>query len=387
VSARQDQLKQRQSQLQKLRKEINDYEKKIKEKEKRERSTLDLLDSYDRQTALLQKLLRDLQREEQELLHDIDSTRHTINVLGDKISFLKRHYANYITAAYKHGPTYDLELLMSSASLNQAFIRSEYLRRFSHERKKNIDTMNAARDEREEQNDLLQRQLAEQQELILEKAREEKNLFQKSKKRKSLLAEIRRDKKNVQKEINRKVEAARQMEQLIAKLIDEERERKAREEKRRKENKTSIKPRESTSGVFEAKRGQYRWPVTGGKVVARFGNQENPTLHTITQNTGIDVAISSGTPVEAIAEGEISTIWWLPSFGNLVIISHKCGYRTVYAHLSDIIVNEGDNVVDGERIGRSGESLTGPMFHFEIWKDRDKLDPEQWLRPRGLTQK
>ena len=62
--ARQDQIKKKQSQLQRLRKEINDYEKKIKEKEKKERATLDLLDSYDRQAVLLRKLIRNLQQEE-----------------------------------------------------------------------------------------------------------------------------------------------------------------------------------------------------------------------------------------------------------------------------------------------------------------------------------
>ncbi|HTK81938.1 MAG TPA: peptidoglycan DD-metalloendopeptidase family protein [Bacteroidota bacterium] len=390
-AARQDQIKKKQSQLQKLRKEINDYEKKIKEKEKKERATLDLLENYDRQSALLGKLVQTLQQEEQGLVSGIDSTRNTIGVLNDRISYLKRHYANYVATAYKYGQTYDLELLLSSKSINQALIRSEYLKRFSRQRKQDIDALSSAREQREEQSDLLERELAEQRDLISEKAREERNLQDKTKKRKQVLSEIRRDKKNVQKEVGRKIESAKQMEQLIAKLIEADREKKEREKKERetkgtKERAPSPKPREST-GAFEAKRGQYRWPVAGGKLVGRFGNQENPTLHTITQNTGVDVAVSSGTAVEAIADGEVSTIWWLPSFGNLVIISHNDGYRTVYAHLSEIFVNEGDNVTTGTKIGQSGEALSGPLFHFELWKDRDKQDPEQWLRPRGLTQK
>ena len=65
----------------------------------------------------------------------------------------------------------------------------------------------------------------------------------------------------------------------------------------------------------------------------------------------------------------------------------KNGFRTVYAHLSDISVNEGDVVHEGEHIGKSGEALSGPMLHFEVWKERDKQDPEQWLRPKGISQK
>jgi septal ring factor EnvC (AmiA/AmiB activator) len=385
----QEEIKKKQTQLQKLKKEIDGYEKKIKEREKKEHATLDLLDTYDRQVAALRKLIRKLHDDEESLQHDIEATHRTISGLNDKLSFLKNHYARYVAAVYKHGNTYDLELLLSSQSLNQLFIRSEYLRQFSAQRKRDIDHIGVQRDEYEEQNDLLQRQLAEQHDLIAEKAKEEASLVLKTKKRKSLLTEIRRDKKNYQKEINRKLEAAKQMEQLISKLIEEDRIKKEREAARaKKEDKNSLPPRETiTGGAFDTKRGRLRWPVAGGKIIARFGNQQNPTLHTITQNPGIDIAIAAGTSVEAVTDGEVSAIWWLPSFGNLVILNHKNGFRTVYAHLSDISVNEGDIVHEGERIGKSGEALSGPVLHFEVWKERDKQDPEQWLRPNGVNQK
>ena len=91
--------------------------------------------------------------------------------------------------------------------------------------------------------------------------------------------------------------------------------------------------------------------------------------------------------MDAVADGEVSTIWWLPSFGNLVIMNHQNGYRTVYAHLSEIAVNEGDRIRQGEQIGKSGEALAGPLLHFEIWKDREKQDPLQWLAPRGAAKR
>ncbi len=383
----QETIKKRQTQLQSLRKEINIYEKKIKESAKKERSTLDLLDIYDRQAVALQKLIRSLHQEALLMENDIETTRSSINDLNNKISFLKRHYARYIAAVYKSGQTYDLELLLSSKSLNQVLIRSEYLKRFSDQRKQDIERIGSTRDNYEEQSDLLQRQLSEQHELIAEKAKEEKNLKSKAAKRKLVLQDIRRDKKNYQKEVTRKLEAVKEMERLIAKLIEEDLERREREAKRTKNRATSSSTHANEVAIFEAKRGRYRWPIAGGKIVSRFGNHENPVLHTITQNTGIDISTASGTTVEAITEGEVSTIWWLPSFGNLVILSHNGGYRTVYAHMSEISVSEGDRVAEGESIGKSGEALSGPLFHFELWRDREKQDPEQWLRPRGMTQK
>jgi murein DD-endopeptidase MepM/ murein hydrolase activator NlpD len=135
-------------------------------------------------------------------------------------------------------------------------------------------------------------------------------------------------------------------------------------------------------GTFASKRGKLRWPVSEGAVVARFGNQIHPTLKTITQNTGIDIAVPSGSPVNAVAQGEVSTIWWLPGYGNLVILNHYDGYRTVYAHLADINVTEGQKVNEGDLLGTSGETVDGPRVHFEVWKEREKQNPALWLSQR-----
>jgi murein hydrolase activator len=102
-------------------------------------------------------------------------------------------------------------------------------------------------------------------------------------------------------------------------------------------------------------------------------------LKTVTQNTGIDIAARPGSAVSAVADGEVATIWWLPSYGNLVILNHYNGYRTVYAHLAEIRVIEGEKVKEGDFIGASGEALEGPRLHFEVWKEREKQNPELWL--------
>jgi len=373
-----DDIKKKQSQLEKLRKDIDKYEKQITDKEKKEKSTLDLLGNYDRQAALLRKLITKLHDQELSLQRDINQTRQSIGELSGKLSFLKRHYANYVSTVYKYGRTYDLELLLSSRSFNQILIRSEYLKRFSNQRKKDLDRIDSNCKELEEQNLILQKQLSEQQDLISEKQKEEKKLATKMKKRKQLLTEIRRDKKNYKRELDRKKHDVQELEQIIAKLIDEEKAKNVRKD---------ISRESVVGGGFLAKRGRLRWPVEQGRLTARFGNQQHPTLHTITQNTGIDIAVPAGTNVDAIADGEVSKIFWLPSFGNLVILNHSDGFRTVYAHLSEISVDEGDRVREGDALGKSGESLAGSVLHFEIYKEREKLDPEQWLRPRGLSKR
>jgi murein hydrolase activator len=373
-----DDLKKKQSQLEQLRQEIDRYEKQITDREKKEKATLDLLGTYDRQATLYRRLIKKLHDQEVVLQSDIKTTRQTMNDLGNQLTFLKKQYARYAATAYKTSRTYDLELLLASRSFNQMLIRSEYLKRFSEQRKKDFARITDQHTAMEEQEILLQKQLAEQQSLLAEKQREENKLITKSKKRKQILAIIRKDKKNFKKELDRKKQDVKELEQLIAKLIEEERVKSERKDRVREP---------ATTGTFQSKRGRLHWPVAQGKLTARFGNQEHPTLHTITQNTGIDIAVPAGTNVEAVADGEVAKIFWLPSFGNLVILNHNNGYRTVYAHLSEIAVEEGDAVREGNLLGKSGESLGGSVLHFEIYKDRDKLDPEQWLRSRGVSQR
>jgi murein DD-endopeptidase MepM/ murein hydrolase activator NlpD len=220
-------------------------------------------------------------------------------------------------------------------------------------------------------------QLSEEQRVLAEKGNEENRLTDLAAERRDALIRIRKDKKNVQREIDRQIRAAKELEGIIAQLIEADRIRKEKEAEQVKKGRLPgpVPP----TGMFEQKRGALRWPVGEGNVVAHFGNRLHPTLKTVTQNTGIDIAVKSGSPVVSVADGEVATIFWLPSYGNLIIMNHYGGYRTVYTHLAEIHAAEGQKIKEGEVIGYSGESLEGPRLHFELWKDREKQNPESWL--------
>jgi septal ring factor EnvC (AmiA/AmiB activator) len=376
-----DEIKKRQAELQSIREQIRQFEEKIQQQQRSEQATLELLDTYDKKATLVRRLIARLRNEEKELQDSIEATRGEINRLGSQLEFLKSHYAKYVASAYKAGQLHDVELLLASRSINQFYIRAEYLRRFSDQRKTDIGKIRTKKDEIEDTQAILQEQLSEERRLIAEKGAEEDRLAALVADRRQILQQIRKDKKNAQRELDRRLQSVKELERLIADLIDQERikrERQAAEQQR-----TGKFPQPpAPGGNFEGKRGRLRWPVNEGAVVAHFGNQRHPTLKTITQNTGIDISVKAGTSVAAVAEGEVATIWWLPSYGNIVILDHYNGYRTVYSHLADIRVMQGQKVKEGESIGTSGESLEGPRLHFELWKDREKQNPELWLSPQ-----
>ena len=373
-----DEIRKRQVELEKLRDQIKTYEERIARQAKTESATLELLDSYDKKGTLLRRLLSQLRRQEAELQKTIGATRASLDALGTELQFLRDQYARSVVAAYTGGPERDIELLLASRSLNQASIRNEYLKRFAAQRKADVGRILTKRAEIEEVKARAQQELTEERRLIAEKGAEEERLASLAEDRRTLLGRIRRDRSQLQREIERKNRAARDLEDMITRLIENER---VREERAREEAKTPPPPVPPGTG-FDARKGRLRWPVTEGRVVARFGNQRHPTLKTVTQNTGIDIAVKAGSPVLAVARGEVATIWWLPSFGNLVILNHYGGYRTVYSHLAEIHVVEGQEVSEGEVIGESGESVDGPRLHFEIWKGKEKQNPESWLADR-----
>jgi septal ring factor EnvC (AmiA/AmiB activator) len=376
----QDEIKKHQSELQSIRDQIQEFEEKIKEQQQTERATLEMLDTYDRNASLLGRLITKLRAAEQKLQSNIEATRAEISDLEDQLMFLKKHYANYISSVYKSGRIHDLELLLSSRSINQFYIRAEYLRSFSEQRKKDAGKIIEKKKEIEEIEARLQLQLSEQRRLIAEKGAEEDRLADLVSDRKDVLFQVRKDKKNISRELRRKLEAAKEVENLITILIEAERVRKERETGEILKGELPQPPR--VAGTFESKKGKLRWPVSSGSVVARFGNHTHPTLKTVTQNPGIDIAVGAGAPVTAVAVGTIARIWWMVSYGNLVIIDHSDGYRTIYTHLADIRVTEDQQVKEGDVVGTSGETLAGPLLHFQLWKDREKQNPEIWLSKR-----
>ncbi len=373
----QDELKNRQSELQNIRKQIQEYEHKIKQQQSKEKVTLELLDVYDRKGTLLRRLITRLKNEESDLQGSIARTRFELAQLDGQMQYLKTHYAGYVRSAYTSRRVGDFELLLSANSINQFYARAYYLRRFTDQRKRDAQKIGAKKADVEQVQYKYQSQLADERRLIAAKGAEEDRLTALASDRRDALSQIRKDRKTFQREIDRQKEAAKKLENVIAALIEAERLRNEQRDADIKKGKLPQPP--PIVGNFQAKKGRLRWPVSEGTVVAKFGNHVHPRLKTITTNTGVDIHVKAGSSVTTVADGEVSTILWYPSYGNLLILNHGNGFRTVYTHLADISVTEGQRVKEGDRIGTSGESLDGPRLHFELWKDREKQNPEHWL--------
>jgi len=131
------------------------------------------------------------------------------------------------------------------------------------------------------------------------------------------------------------------------------------------------------------------WPVAGGlgRVTMHFGHNRHPFTGQFYIHNGIDISTGrSGDVVIAAANGQVVSINNDPAgYGNYVIIRHRHGYYTRYAHLQSSRVRLGQRVQQGDPIGHIGNTgmSTGPHLHFEVIVGSDVVDPYQYMRIRS----
>lgn len=92
---------------------------------------------------------------------------------------------------------------------------------------------------------------------------------------------------------------------------------------------------------------------------------------------GVDISVPTGTPIRAMAPGTVEFAGRMSGYGRVIIIDHGQGVRTLYAHLSEIRVETGQDVAGRPVIGLSGASgrVTGEHLHFEILRAGRAEDP------------
>jgi septal ring factor EnvC (AmiA/AmiB activator) len=218
-----------------------------------------------------------------------------------------------------------------------------------------------------------QRELAS---LRSEAEREQAEVDREAGKRRELLARVRDERAYHERMVGELTEAARRLEAFIQDL-------QARQRRVAKVPPPKAVPESPTVG-FGTLRGRLPWPAEG-RIVASFGAQVHPRFGTRTFKNGVDIEAAQGREVAAVATGHVIYTGWFKGYGNLVILDHENDYYTLYAHLAEIAVKEGDDVRGGQRIGTVGDtgSLEGPRLYFEVRHQGKPQNPEAWLRQRG----
>lgn len=118
------------------------------------------------------------------------------------------------------------------------------------------------------------------------------------------------------------------------------------------------------------------------RITSEYGYRADPFTGVRSFHTGIDLAVSAGTPIRACMAGTVSTAGWSNIYGNYIIISHSNGYQTLYAHMQKYTVKKGESISQGQNIGYVGSTgySTGPHLHFSVYKNSQLVAPTSILK-------
>jgi septal ring factor EnvC (AmiA/AmiB activator) len=373
------QIEKENSRLTNLRNQIDKIEADIKKNEKREKISVSVMNDIDRKILLVNNYINELKREVVKSGRRIKALSSKSEKNEREIKKLQENFSKLVIWYYKFGERNELDLLLNASTMSDAMSKLKYLKIISDETKKTITDL---RDKRKKLNDAKLKLVSEKKslkKLLSAKKKEMKSLVNSKTKKKRLIAKLRKNKNSLLDELKNKRLAEDKIRDKIAELIRLENERLAKKKNTKEELEEFASYDLSGFENFSELRGRLNWPVGTGKISRKFGKQRNAKLKTVTLNYGIDIKTKSNAFVRAVAGGVVSVIDWIPGYGSVLILTHKNGYRTVYGHLTDIQVTQGDKVNSRVILGRVNESLEGNIIHFEIWKERQYQNPEKWL--------
>lgn len=319
------------------------------------------------------RLLRELNSEIDFLEEDIQDRTNRLQSLKGELEKIRKEYAELVYYAFKNrNSNLDLMYLLASDDVNQFYSRFQYLQQYKDYRLKSIklivqlkklieveivDLTNRRRDKVNRINKML----AEKAILVNDQV-EIDNVVVKLKSREIQL----------NNDIKEKGKIKERLEKQISDII--------KKEAKKKRYKDLTPEEKIISDEFATNKGRLPWPTEMGVITDRFGEHIHPVLNVPVRNHGIDITTVPGAKARAIFNGVVTKVFNIRGANSTIIIRHG-NYFTVYQNLLQVYVRAGDIVSTMDSLGevftdnKKGESI----LHIEIWKEREKQNPEDWL--------
>ena len=409
-------IKELESKRGELQKQIADTESLLKNTKKDVGSQLNSLASLTGQIEERKRYILAINNDVEALERELSVLERQLRTLQRDLQDKKKKYESSVQYLYRNKSIEEkLMFIFSAKSLGQTYRRLRYVREYAtYQRLQGKEILKKQEQIKKKRAELLQVKTAKEN-LLKEREDEKQKLEDQEKQKREMVANLQKKQKGLQSEINKKRREANQLNARIDKLIAEEIERarkRAAEEARReaaarkkseaKEGKsTSASPGTETkkkaepleaysmskadrelSGNFVSNRGKLPMPISGPYIItSHYGQYAVEGLRNVKlDNKGIDIQGKPGAQARAIFDGKVAAVFQLNGLFN-VLIRHG-NYISVYCNLSSASVKSGDTVSTKQAIGQvfSDASDNGrTVLHFQLRKEKDKLNPEPWL--------
>ena len=325
------------------------------------------LNEYDTELNLITKFLTEMESEGIGNQDSLLIQEMEVNILRNKLKPLQDNFKKKVVWLYKYGIDFETEILFTSKSLDDLYLRLIYLKKISDIRKREFNKIKEESFILDEKKKLLSFAARQKLSYISSKREDQRTLYEKKVLTQSLIEKLNRENDNYDRQITLLNDKIRDIENRLFNL-----------------NRDFIYPIDQNidySGVpFENLRRRLILPVQSVDIIDDFGTYVNPNTLAVSYNNGIDVSIARESEILCVADGVVEDIRFIPSLGNSVIVNHDNGYRTVYSLVKDINVEIGEGVKAGKIIGFTSENNNGQSFHFELWKDNQPQNPKFWFR-------
>ena len=369
-----DSVKDLQKKQKKLQAEIEQTNKMLKQTKNDETATLNKLQLTQQNIKNQKKLIRTLDNEITMLDREMRKLGNTRDSLQRVLDGYKDDYANMIRQShYARLQQSPLLFLISSNSFQQFARRARYLREFAHFRQQQVYRIEYTQQEISVQNDLLQENKNDKQNALSSRKKEQENLKRDERKQQTMLSQLKSKEKDLTKQLQQQQKKAAELNKKIDDMIRKQTE---------KASKTSLtKEQQLIAGGFEANKGRLPWPVERGMISGHYGKQQHPVYSQVTiDNKGIYIQTTEGMKARAVYKGEVTSCFMVG--GTYAVIVQHGNYRTVYSNLSKLSVKQGDKIDTKQAIGTiftDAEQDRKTELYFQIYKDRNILNPELWI--------
>lgn len=256
---------------------------------------------------------------------------------------------------YTEGNVSYLDVLLNATSLNDFLTRFDLMQRIAEQDITTMKQITALRDRITQQKKDLETEKAQLIVLQGQASTKQVYLAARSDEKKQALSQIETQRDALRRALDEEQAYSQQLTSIIQQL----------------QNKDA--PRQGT--------GRLIWPVRG-PITSPFGTRMHPILHELRTHTGIDIGVASGTNIAAADSGTVIFAGWNDAYGRMTVIDHGGGISTMYAHQSAQLVKVGDQVRQGQTIGKVGTTgwSTGPHLHFEVRINGNPVSPTNYLK-------
>lgn len=350
-----DELEEKQQQLNSVQQQIEAQQRKAELARRKEQSIAEQL------RAIQQEL--DTAEDEYETVNDqLENTEQHIkanvelsNRLTKKLEVQTKTLHRRIRDIYKNGQVNYLDVLLGAKDFNDFVGRMDILKKILAYDNALIQGTKADRETLRKAKEQLEADRAKIVELRKLAAAKREQVAERRQERRGVLNAATYERETAERAYRELIETSRQIEQMIKRI-------------------------QSGEKNIGGSTGTMTWPAEG-EITSPFGWRVHPIFGTQRLHTGIDIGADYGDAIRAADGGVVIHADWMGGYGNAVIIDHGNGISTLYAHNSQLLVDEGQTVAKGQTVARCGSTgySTGPHLHFEVRQNGSPVNPLNYL--------